>query len=115
KFVKSGERCSSMPLDILTSPGSIRVVNTTTELRIAIRDDGRGISPELLRSGRAHRGLTWMQQLAHRIGGRLRLFSRPTGTEMELLMPGHIAFASHRSVRPSGVVDPCASCLIGAV
>ena len=66
-------------------------------LRITVRDDGKGVSPEMFRSGGCdHRGLSWMQQLAERIGRRLRLFSRPAaGTEVELSIPGRIAFGLH--------------------
>jgi len=63
-------------------------------LRIAVRDNGRGIDPQLLQSGReGHWGLAGMQERAKRIGGRLKVWSRAgTGTEVELSVPGSIAF-----------------------
>jgi len=65
-----------------------------TELRILVRDNGRGIDPQVLRSGReGHWGLPGMRERAESIGARLSLWSSPTaGTEVELFIPGHIAF-----------------------
>jgi len=65
-------------------------------LRIVVRDDGRGIEPAVLQSGReGHWGLAGMRERARRIGGRLRLASAPSaGTLVELSVPGNIAFRS---------------------
>ncbi len=57
-------------------------------------------------SGReGHWGLSGMRERAERIGARLKVWSRPAaGTEVELVVPGHVAFqsgspgASHTSV-----------------
>jgi len=75
-----------------------------TRLRIAVRDNGKGITPELFRSGRCgHRGLSGMRDLAERMGAKLRLLSRvAAGTEVELSIPGHIAFASQTNARRFG-------------
>jgi len=64
------------------------------QLRVRVRDDGRGIEPDVLRAGRAgHWGLAGMRERAQRVGGRLRVWSRPgEGTEVELSVPGHVAF-----------------------
>jgi len=64
------------------------------ELRIAVRDNGCGIDPERLRWGRSgHWGLPGMRERAERIGARLRILSRAAlGTEVELCVPGRIAF-----------------------
>jgi signal transduction histidine kinase len=69
------------------------------ELRVVVRDDGRGIDPEVLRAGRAgHFGLSGMRERAKRIGAVLTLRSRPgAGTELELVLPGGIAFAGANS------------------
>jgi ligand-binding sensor domain-containing protein/signal transduction histidine kinase len=63
-------------------------------LRILIRDDGIGFDSKILRFGRhGHWGLSGMRERAKRIGARLKLFSRPAaGTEVELIVPGQIAF-----------------------
>ena len=71
-------------------------------LRIAVRDDGRGIDPQLLQSGReGHWGLAGMRERAKRIGGRLQIWSgADTGTEVELSVPGRIAFRAQARGRP---------------
>lgn len=64
------------------------------ELRLLVRDNGCGIDPQVLRAGRAgHFGLSGMHERAGRIGGKLKVWSRESGgTEVELSVPGHIAF-----------------------
>jgi signal transduction histidine kinase len=64
-------------------------------LRLFVRDDGRGIEPQILRDGRdGHWGLSGMRETAERIGAKLRLQSRLSeGTEVELTVPAEIAFA----------------------
>ncbi len=63
-------------------------------LSIRVRDDGCGIDPQILRSGRdGHWGLSGIRERAERIGARLHVFSSASaGTEIELSVPGHIAF-----------------------
>jgi signal transduction histidine kinase len=65
-----------------------------TELRIAVRDNGCGINPHDLRWGwNEHSGLQGMRERAERIGARLRLLSGAAlGTEVELCVPGRVAF-----------------------
>jgi signal transduction histidine kinase len=82
----------------------VNVEYAAKRLRISVHDDGRGMSPELFRSGcRGHMGLSWMQQQAEHMGAKLKLLSRvAAGTEVELSVPGHIAFASQASVQRLG-------------
>ncbi len=63
-------------------------------LRIMVRDNGIGIDPDILRTGLdGHWGLSGMRERAERIGARLRVLSRnDAGTEIELSIPGRIAF-----------------------
>ncbi|HET6889586.1 MAG TPA: sensor histidine kinase, partial [Pyrinomonadaceae bacterium] len=70
-------------------------------LRILIRDNGAGIDPNVLQSGRdGHWGLTGMRERAESIGGRLKVWSRAhAGTEVELLIPSHVAFVSQSRKR----------------
>jgi signal transduction histidine kinase len=64
------------------------------QLRLLIRDNGCGIDPQVLRSGReGHWGLPGMRERAEKVGGRLNVWSSSTaGTEVELSVPSHIAF-----------------------
>ena len=64
------------------------------ELRLRIRDDGRGIDPNILQSGRpGHIGLAAMRERAERIGGQLDIISGPgAGTEIELRVPASKAY-----------------------
>jgi signal transduction histidine kinase len=64
-------------------------------LRLRIRDDGKGIDPELIRAGReGHWGLPGMRERAQEIGGELDVWSEPgAGTEIELRIPASVAHA----------------------
>jgi len=69
------------------------------QLRVAVRDNGCGIDPQVVQSGRdGHWGLPGMRERAERIGAKLRVWSRRgEGTEVELCVPSEIAFESYRS------------------
>ena len=71
------------------------------ELRIAVRDNGCGIDPhQLHRDWRGRWGLRGMRERADRIGARLRLLSKSAlGTEVELRVPGRVAFEESVSFR----------------
>ena len=64
------------------------------ELQMRVRDDGIGISSQVLRDGRkGHWGLAGMQERAARIGGLLKISSSPSnGAEVRLSIPSGIAF-----------------------
>ena len=63
-----------------------------TELRVAVRDDGCGIDPQMLQR-KGHWGLQGMRERAERIGARLRILSKvELGTEVELSVPNRVAF-----------------------
>jgi signal transduction histidine kinase len=79
------------------------IAYSRSTLRLRVRDDGIGIHPAVLdQGGRAgHWGLTGMRERAKRIGGQLDVWSRPgAGTEVELSIPGSIAYEPSRT-RPS--------------
>ena len=67
-----------------------------SDLRVLVRDNGGGIDPQVVRSGRVgHWGLSVMRERAKKIGGTLRVLSSATaGTEIELSVPSQIAFES---------------------
>ncbi len=64
------------------------------QLQLLVRDDGCGIDPDIVRAGReGHWGLSGMRERADRIGARLSVRTGPSaGTEIELTVPGKIAF-----------------------
>ena len=63
-------------------------------LRLRIRDDGRGIDPHILQSGKpGHIGLAAMRERAERISAQLDIISGPdAGTEIELSVPASQAY-----------------------
>jgi signal transduction histidine kinase len=71
------------------------------DLVLRVRDNGKGIHPEVAARGRdGHFGLKGMQERALRIGGNLSLSSSLySGTEVELIVPGNIVFTETRSTR----------------
>jgi len=66
-------------------------------LRLRVRDDGKGISPDVL-SGRAgHYGLPGMKERAALVGGKLTIWSEvDNGTEVELVIPASKAYATQQ-------------------
>lgn len=68
-------------------------------LRLLVRDDGCGIDSKILSSGRdGHWGLIGMRERAKRIGARLEIWSSTaSGTEVDLSVPGRVAYVGHRS------------------
>jgi signal transduction histidine kinase len=58
-------------------------------LRVVVRDNGRGIDPQVARTrSDAHRGLVGMRDRAKSIGAKLTIWSRPgAGTEVEISLP----------------------------
>jgi len=77
-------------------------------LTVRVRDDGKGVDPEILARGQrpGHWGLPGMRERSESFGGRLRVWSeRNTGTEVELRIPAHAAYAqpaASMSSRPRG-------------
>ena len=77
----------------------MEITYESREFRLRIRDDGRGIDPEVLEKGGRddHWGLQGMRERAKRIGAKLDLWSRPgSGTEVELTVPAATAYPSPR-------------------
>lgn len=74
-------RATGIEVEIEYLPGRLRVV---------VRDNGYGIHPEVVRSGRnGHWGLLGMRERAVSIGGRIRIWSkRGCGTEVEICVRG---------------------------
>lgn len=78
--------------------------------RLLVRDDGCGIDPQIVRSGSdGHWGIVGMRERADSIGAGFKVRSRASaGTEVELTVPGDVAFEeeaparSRRRVRTAG-------------
>ena len=66
------------------------------QLRLRIRDDGKGIDPKVLGEGGrlGHYGLPGMYERAKLVGAKLTIWSElDSGTETDLTIPGSIAYA----------------------
>ncbi|HTR34334.1 MAG TPA: two-component regulator propeller domain-containing protein [Bryobacteraceae bacterium] len=74
---------------------------SSNRFRILVRDDGCGIDPNILRTGRdGHWGLSGMRERADRIGAQFHVLSNVSaGTEIELSVPGSVAFQDEPSPR----------------
>jgi signal transduction histidine kinase/ligand-binding sensor domain-containing protein len=67
----------------------------SAELRLRIRDNGRGVTPEILKVGsrQGHFGLQGMRERAQQIGARFSVWSAEgAGTEVELVVPARSAY-----------------------
>jgi ligand-binding sensor domain-containing protein/signal transduction histidine kinase len=82
----------------------VEVEYAAHHLRVVVRDNGCGIDPQILSAGRdGHWGLSGMRERAEHIGARLRVLSREAaGTEIDLTVPGRIAFEPDVSSRKEG-------------
>jgi signal transduction histidine kinase len=71
-------------------------------LRLRIRDDGKGIDPEVVAAGgrQGHWGISGMRERAKRIGAQLDFWCEDgAGTEVQLTVPGSTAYEKRRSGR----------------
>ncbi|MEO8028605.1 MAG: triple tyrosine motif-containing protein, partial [Bryobacteraceae bacterium] len=69
------------------------------DLMLRVRDFGKGLDPAVASAGRpGHFGLEGMRERASRTGGKLTIHAKEPGTEVELLIPGHVGFRSRKSV-----------------
>jgi len=76
------------------------------QFRLRIRDDGKGVDPEVLSAGRreGHFGLHGMKERAEIADGKLEIWSRDgSGTEIDLTIPSASAYSA---VRPSAQFAP---------
>jgi len=72
------------------------------QLRVRIRDDGKGIEPKILEDGGrpGHWGISGMRERAERIGAQLAFWSEAgAGTEVQLTVPSGIAYRKQRQDR----------------
>jgi len=65
-------------------------------LQLRVRDNGKGIDPKVLKDGgrAGHHGLPGMHERARLVGGKLAVWSElDSGAEIELTIPGSVAYA----------------------
>lgn len=74
----------------------VEVTFDSAQLRIRIRDDGKGIDGDVLANGvPGHWGMTGMRERAQKLGARLLIRSGSgSGTDVELDIPGAVAYDS---------------------
>jgi signal transduction histidine kinase len=72
------------------------------QLRLRVRDNGKGIDPQVLEAGgsHGHYGLKGMQERTKAIGGKLAVWSElGSGTEVELSIPAAAAYSESPAAR----------------
>jgi signal transduction histidine kinase len=94
--IKPSIELTSLPPAGEGSPDGVDPIAGIVGVRVVVRDDGSGIDPEVLQSGRdGHWGPPGMRERAEKLGGRLSVWSKAeAGTEVELSVPGNLAFAA---------------------
>lgn len=74
----------------------VRIQYDPRQLRLRVRDNGKGIDPKFLEGGGrpGHYGLAGMHERAKLVGGKVAVWSElDSGTETELTIPASIAYA----------------------
>jgi signal transduction histidine kinase len=82
------------------------IIYDKRDLRLRIRDDGKGIDRNILQEGAraGHWGLPGARERAKRIGGRFDIWSEAgAGTEIELTVPASKAYARPQAQRRFGL------------
>jgi signal transduction histidine kinase len=72
----------------------VEITYDAASVCLRVRDDGDGIGPEILESGKeGHWGLSGMRERARNIGAQLNILSNPgSGTEVDLTLPAKVAY-----------------------
>ena len=86
------------------------------DLTIRVRDDGIGVDPQILASGQrpGHWGLPGMRERGESFGGHLHVWSEGSaGSEVELRIPSHVAYAQPPVFVPSQLSDLFAAVVRG--
>jgi signal transduction histidine kinase len=95
----AGEALFNIVRHARASSAEITVRYSARELALEIRDDGIGLSTEVLEKGQkpGHFGLVGMRERAERIGGIFAIESRPgRGSAVTISVPARFAFADSR-------------------
>src|SRR4029077_12401057 len=86
------------------------------DLTIRVRDDGIGVDPEVLARGQrpGHWGFPGMRERSESFGARLHVWSEANaGTEVELRIPAHVAYAKPPASMSSRLGDSLAAVVQG--
>jgi signal transduction histidine kinase len=73
----------------------VSIIYNRWRLDVAVRDDGKGIDPQVMRVGRreGHFGLVGMRERAKRIHSRLEIHSdAANGTGIRIVVPAYVAY-----------------------
>jgi signal transduction histidine kinase len=72
------------------------IIYNGSSFQLRIRDDGKGMDPRMVAKGRVgHYGVSGMRERAKRMGGSLDVWTgTEAGTEIELSIPGSIAYGA---------------------
>jgi signal transduction histidine kinase len=84
----------------------VEIYYDNDQLRVRIRDDGKGIDPKILKGGgqAGHWGIPGMRERAQRIGSQLGFWSeKGAGTEVELAVPAAMAYEKRRDGQRFGL------------
>jgi len=96
-FRIAGEALRNAFLHAQASRIEVQIHYDESQLRVRIRDDGKGIDPQIVTSKErpGHWGLRGMQERAKLVGGSLEVWSKlDSGTEIELTIPASTAYAT---------------------
>jgi ligand-binding sensor domain-containing protein/signal transduction histidine kinase len=83
----------------------VEIRYTARQLRLRIRDDGKGIDAAVLAAGKrpGHYGVPGMYERAGLIGGKLTIWSElDSGAEVELIVPAAIAYGKSSAAPANG-------------
>jgi signal transduction histidine kinase/ligand-binding sensor domain-containing protein len=86
----------------------VEIGYTQRQLRLSVKDNGKGIDPEVLTAGgrAGHYGLAGMHERARLAGGKLTLLSKQgLGTEVVLTIPAAFAYLRTPSRRSASLKD----------
>ena len=85
----------------------VELIYSEKSLSLRVRDDGKGIGPETVQSGRAgHWGIIGMRERAKSLGATIKIWSRPrSGTEIELTVRATTAYATGDAGRKHNLIE----------
>lgn len=79
----------------------VQIVYRKSDLTVVVRDDGVGIDPETVKSGKdGHWGLSMMRERAEEIGAVFHIWTtQSNGTEIDVRVPARLAYKTARNTK----------------